>query len=126
MSITEISLLAIALGTLTCGAVAIIVARRMLPVLRRSERTLRRSRRTLRRLGRMTRDLEVMTRDARVLEGRVARSAHGVLDQVEPLTAVLRGLAVGTRAGLGSLFSTNGHGPRRGRRRRFDRERSYS
>jgi len=115
MTISEFSFLLIAVSTLAISIVAIVLARRLLPVLRQSELTLRQSRRTLRRLHHVTGELESMTHDARLLEGRLARTAHGVLDQVEPVMGAVRGLVAGARAGLGSLFSANGDTP--GRRR---------
>lgn len=123
MNVTETSLLGIAIANTVVAIVCVIVAVRLLPVLRQARRTLRRSQRVLGRLGRMTRELEYIAQDARQLEGRVARSAHGVLDQVEPILGALRGVIAGTRSGLGTLFSRNG--VRSGRRRgRPDLERS--
>jgi hypothetical protein len=123
MSVSEVSLLAIAIANAAIAVVCVVVATRLLPLLRQSALALRRSRRTLRRLGRVSRELEYIAHDARLLEGRVSRSAHGVLDQVEPILGAVRGLVAGTRTGLGSLLSGNGDKPGRGRGR-LERERS--
>ena len=119
MTISDFSLLAIAFACVTMAVVAVVLARRALPVLRESDLVLRRSRRTLRRLNRVARELEFIVHDARVLEGRVSRSAHGVLDQVEPILGALRGVVAGTRTGLSTLLSRNGNSPdgRHGRHR---------
>ncbi len=120
MTVSEFSLLVIAMAAVTGCVVAIVVARRLLPVLRRSDLVLRRSRQTLRRIQRVTRELEFIARDARQLEGRVSRSAHAALDQIDPILGALRGVVAGTRTGLGALFSSsNGTKPggRRGRHR---------
>lgn len=126
MTFTEISLLILALAAITTSVTIVYVARRMLPVLRRSDRLLRQSSRTMRRVNAIAYDLEDMTHEARLLEGRVTRSAHGLLDDVEPLWRALRGVLAGTRTGVGALF-TNGddsHGRRHRRRHRLERERS--
>jgi hypothetical protein len=108
MTLAEFSFLVMALASATIAIVAVVIAVRLLPVLRQSDLFLRRSRRTLRRVNRVTRELELIARDARMIESRVARSAHGLLDQVEPMLGVLRGVMAGARSGLGTLFSPNG------------------
>lgn len=125
MSVADVSLLAIAIANATVAVVCVVVAVRLLPVLRQSRLALHRSQRVLRRLGHVTRELEYIMHDARRLEGRVARNAHGVLDQVEPILGAVRGLVAGTRTGLGSLLAGNGDKPGR-RRGRIEKERSKS
>ncbi len=124
MGVSEVSLLVIAAAMVTTGIASIVFLRRALPLMRESDRLMRRTRRTLRRMNRLMRELEFMTRDAHALEGRVTRSAHGVLDSVEPLLVALRGLIAGTRTGLGSLLNHNGNEPDRRPRHRFAEERS--
>jgi len=127
MTISEVSLLIVAIAAVTTCITVLYVGRRMLPVLRRSDRLLRRSNRTMRRVNAIAYDLEDMARDARRLEGRFAKSAHGLLDDVEPLWRALRAVLAGTRTGIGTLFTHNGDGPRRHRRHhRLERERSMT
>lgn len=122
MTLVEFSLLTVAIASIVVCVSILLVARRLLPAISRFDRFMRRSNRTIRRVDRSARELEQIARDARVLEGRVSRSAHGLLDQVEPVLRAAGALLAGTRTGLGALFS-NGGSPNR-RSHRHERERS--
>jgi hypothetical protein len=110
MTLMEVLVAVIALSAIVTTVCIVLIAKHTLPLARRGRVVLHRSDRTLRRLNRVAGDLEYVSHDFRVMEARVARTAHALLDQIDPPLRVLSAVLTGTRAGIGALFSHNGDG----------------
>lgn len=104
MTSSEIALWVVAASMLAIGIAVVVLVLRLLPLLRRVNRLLRRTNATMVRVNRISAEAEEMSRDARLLERRVARTAHDVLDQVEPVVRMAGAVFAGVRAATGALF----------------------
>jgi uncharacterized protein YoxC len=104
MTVTEIALVAIAVAMFAIAVSMVVLVLRVLPVFDRAQLLLRRSSATLARMQRIAGDLQDMTRDARALEGRVSRTAHALLDQLEPPLRMLAAIMAGVRTAVSVLI----------------------
>ena len=121
MSVTEICLIVIALAAAGVGVVAVVVAIKMVPLIRRFEELATSATRATHRFEGVIEEVHVMVRDVRHVESRVSRAASEILNIVEPSIHTVSSVVGWLRSGLFSLLGQRGSRGRDSLERREDR-----
>lgn len=103
MTVTEWSHVVVAGSAAAIAITTLVVASRLMPLLRRLDEAAVELRAVLERLRHVATDLESVSRDARYTGSRVSDSVHRLLDQAEPPLRTLAAAIAGARAGLSAL-----------------------
>lgn len=100
MTVLEWSAIIAALSMAVIATAIVAALWRAIPLWKRLDATLTEARRALQRMRQVTREIQHLSRDVRRLEHRVSRTAHGLLDQVEPPLKLVGALIAGARSGF--------------------------
>ena len=109
MTLTEGSLLAIAIVQVLFALVVIAAGSKLLKILQGIHDFVEKLPPIMDRIGDMSDELVQIGRDARQVEQRVKGTVNQVLDQVEPPVRQFAGVLAGVRAGANRLFHSAEH-----------------